>query len=44
MEENHLLPLYSSTEANDSESDCSISSDDEVIQNVKPPHRIEAHS
>ena len=34
MEENHLLPLYSSTEVNDSESDSSISSDDEVIENV----------
>ncbi|CAF4120534.1 unnamed protein product, partial [Rotaria magnacalcarata] len=34
MKENHLLLLYSSTEANDSESDSSISSDDEVIENV----------
>ncbi|CAF3988528.1 unnamed protein product [Rotaria magnacalcarata] len=34
MKANHLLPLYSSTEVNDSESDSSTGSDDDVIENV----------
>ncbi|CAF0974622.1 unnamed protein product [Rotaria sp. Silwood1] len=34
MEETHLLPLHSLTQEIDIESDSSISSDDEVIENV----------
>jgi hypothetical protein len=34
MEETHLLSLYSLTETTDSESDSSISEDDEIVENV----------